>query len=82
MPTLLTNRIGQPPATGTGGVRPYPAVIASATAITSETTLIERDADLHHRVVARLANPGETIPVEDILGPLDEVEDAQTADQE
>jgi len=58
MTTLLQNRVGDAPATYVPDV--------------SETTLIERDSDLYQRVTERLANPGPTIPAEELLGPLSE----------
>jgi hypothetical protein len=83
MTTLLKNRVGQPPATGSD-VKPYPpALVRSATAIRSETTIIEADADLYHRVATRLVNQGETVAAEDVLGPLDDTEDVlEEAEQE
>ena len=87
MTTLLKNAVGQPPATGTGNdtaVWPYSrARTRSATAVRSETTIIEADADLYHRVATRLVNEGETVAAEDVLGPLDDTEGVpEEADQE
>lgn len=57
MTTLLKNRVGEAPATEVPE--------------SSETTLIESDRDLYLRVTYRLANAGETVPAEEVLGPLD-----------
>jgi hypothetical protein len=82
MTTLAANTVGQQPATSRNPyVRPYPTVGVSATAVVDETALIERDPDLYHRAVARLANPTDTVPAEDVLGPLDEAETPQDAAQ-
>jgi hypothetical protein len=58
MTTLLKNRVGIAPPTEVAG--------------SGETAVIEQDQDLYTRVLQRLANPGETIPAEAVLGPLDD----------
>lgn len=72
MTTLTKNMVGQLPATEDVPIAPYPSPMFSPTATDSETTIIERDADLYLRVTERLANRGATVPVEEVLGQLDE----------
>ncbi len=76
--TLLKNSVGQRPATEKTPPSPA-AAVPSATAIQGETTIIEADGDLYHRVTTRLGNPAETVAAEDVLGPLDQVDDESAA---
>jgi hypothetical protein len=81
MPEVITldNIIGTAtgaygPPVGPTELRPQlpPPISTRPTATESETSEIERDPDLYSRAVARLNEPGPTVPLSDVLNRLDD----------
>ena len=71
MTTLAANRIGGLPATENGKLHPATEKLESPTNTESETAAIEHDAELHARILIRLNSPGDTVPLDEVLGRLD-----------
>jgi hypothetical protein len=65
--TLIDNRVGRESATVTRGLVSEPPPSRG----TTDRVPVANQPDVYDRAMRRLANPGETVPIEDVLGPLD-----------